>query len=63
MIANCTHQFRRAVLVAPGRGEHGKKPALVSPFERAPGSVPLVRETGYATVSNPGALNYSEAVA
>jgi len=49
--------------VIPALREHGKKLGLISPFERAPGSVPLVRETGYATVSNPGALNYSEALA
>jgi hypothetical protein len=39
------------------------KTRVVSTFERAPGSVPLVRETGYATISNPSALSYSEAVA
>jgi alkanesulfonate monooxygenase SsuD/methylene tetrahydromethanopterin reductase-like flavin-dependent oxidoreductase (luciferase family) len=57
----CLELLNRDVI--PALREHGKKLGLVSPFERAPGSVPLVRETGYATVSNPGALNYSEAVA
>jgi len=57
----CLELLNRDVI--PALREHGKKLGLVSPFERAPGSVALVRETGYATVSNPGALNYSEAVA
>jgi hypothetical protein len=55
----CLELLNRDVI--PALREHGKELGLVSPFERAPGSVPLVRETGYATVSNPSALSYSEA--
>ncbi len=34
-----------------------KKLGLVSPFDRTPGLVLLMREIGYATVSNPSALS------
>jgi len=50
----CLELLNRDVI--PALREHGKKLGQVSPFDRAPGSVPLVRETGYATVSNPSVL-------
>jgi pimeloyl-ACP methyl ester carboxylesterase len=53
MIASCPHQFRRAVLVAPGGI---KAPVGELMDERAPGSRPLAHEVAYEPVSNPAAL-------